>query len=309
MLPPLHQFQYKAIESALRGEEKAWFKARMRQISKIFDAMPKIYEQDGKGNEAIAYLHYFNSSWDWYITEKDAAQKQGFGLVRGFETELGYIDFVEITKAGAELDLHFEPTTLGEIRERLEKSAHDSWQLQEEFKPDKNFVRNFTQEALRQMAENDLLPADYDDWGAKIYECDGTYRTVAHICATRGTLPDNYEQWDIADWDGETVAHTAAAFARLPDHYNQWWLKNKESWTVAHEVVHNRRSPDHLYNAAHTWLINHPEILSRNEKILYADELAEAARKAFEQEQSDGLMVMEPHTQATEEAEGSTPGM
>jgi hypothetical protein len=308
MLPPLHLSQGKAIEHALcSSEERVWYKKRLRQISKIFDAMPQLYEQDGKGDNAIAYLHYFNSSWDWYITEKDAEQKQGFGLVKGFETELGYIDLVEITKAGAELDLYFEPTTLGEIRERLEKCADISLKPQEE--PDSNFKRDLLQQVLLDLAENDMLPASFKDWFVKIYECDGTYRTVAHICAARGTLPDKYEQWDIVDWDGDTVAHTAAAFAHLPDHYDQWGLKDKGGWTVAHEAAHNRRTPDHLYNAAHTWLINHPEILSKNEKILYADELAEAARKAFEQEKSDALSVVDPNTQVTGEAQGLTPGM
>jgi hypothetical protein len=49
-------------------------------------------------------------------------QHQAFGLVSlGYEPELGYISLPEILKAGAELDLHWTPTTVGEILEK--KSA------------------------------------------------------------------------------------------------------------------------------------------------------------------------------------------
>ncbi|MHB1531426.1 hypothetical protein [Acidithiobacillus sp.] len=55
--------------------------------------MPKNYDTDGQGGDAVAFLHYFTGSWDWYITEKDVdsddkGQIQAFGLVKGYETEL-----------------------------------------------------------------------------------------------------------------------------------------------------------------------------------------------------------------------------
>ena len=54
--------------------------------------MPKSYETEGQGKEAIVTLHYFTGSWDWYITEKDKEEEQlqAFGLVSGFEKEYGY---------------------------------------------------------------------------------------------------------------------------------------------------------------------------------------------------------------------------
>ena len=81
--------------------------------------MPETYGQDGMGDKAIAHLHYFKGSMDWYITEKDmeGEQLQAFGMVdMGYGPELGYISIAELVQNGIELDLHFTPMTLGEIK-------------------------------------------------------------------------------------------------------------------------------------------------------------------------------------------------
>lgn len=47
-------------------------------------------------------------------------QHQAFGLVKMFETELGYISIVELCQQPTvELDFHFTPRTLGEIKKGL----------------------------------------------------------------------------------------------------------------------------------------------------------------------------------------------
>ena len=61
--------------------------------------MHKVYEQGGKGDAAIVHLHYFTSSGDWYITERDTsvAQHQAFGSADlGYGPELGYISIAEL---------------------------------------------------------------------------------------------------------------------------------------------------------------------------------------------------------------------
>jgi hypothetical protein len=106
-------------EGANRGEEKQYFRDKIAELSKRIADMPKTYEQDGKGDQAIAYLHYFRGSGDWYITEKDMEDgvTQAFGLADlGQGGELGYISITELVKAGVELDLHFEPKTLAAIK-------------------------------------------------------------------------------------------------------------------------------------------------------------------------------------------------
>ena len=115
--------QREAIKDFVYGEEGPFFAEKLVELQNIIGDMPKSYETDGQGEEAIAYLHYFKNGWDWYITEKDAEddQQQAFGLVSGHEVELGYISIAELTAKGveAELDLHWTPKTLREIKEEL----------------------------------------------------------------------------------------------------------------------------------------------------------------------------------------------
>lgn len=92
----------------------------------IREAIPALYEQDGKGREAIAYVHYFCpwNGWDWYGTEFDG-EDTFFGLVRGFEEELGYFSLSELSDLkvapggyainAVERDIHWEPKPLSEV--------------------------------------------------------------------------------------------------------------------------------------------------------------------------------------------------
>jgi hypothetical protein len=89
----------------------------------IRKALPALYSQDGKGDQAVAYVKFFSpyTNWTWYGTEFDG-DDTFFGLVIGFETELGYFSLSElegVERAGlplVERDLDFRPTTLGEVR-------------------------------------------------------------------------------------------------------------------------------------------------------------------------------------------------
>ena len=84
---------------------------------------PMLRAQDSKGDAAIAYVKIFDptGSWTWYITEWDGTE-EAFGLVNGFEQELGYISLQELSDVagrmgiGLEIDVWFKPTTLGEIK-------------------------------------------------------------------------------------------------------------------------------------------------------------------------------------------------
>ncbi len=85
--------------------------------------LPALYSQDGKGDDAIAYVKFFTpfSSWTWYATEFDG-DDTFFGLVVGLETELGYFSLSELdglARKGlplVERDLYWTPTRLGDIR-------------------------------------------------------------------------------------------------------------------------------------------------------------------------------------------------
>ena len=99
-----------------------------RLITKeLGEKIPPLYANDGaeKPDEVKAVVKLFSiiSNWTWYITEWDANSGVCFGLVDGFEAEMGYFDLTELSEIVAagtvpvvERDLDFRPTTLGEIR-------------------------------------------------------------------------------------------------------------------------------------------------------------------------------------------------
>ena len=86
----------------------------------IREQLPPLYSQDGKGGKAIAYVKFFIGSWTWWATEFDG-EDTFFGLVEGFEKELGYFSLSELENTRGpmglpiERDLYFQPKTLEEI--------------------------------------------------------------------------------------------------------------------------------------------------------------------------------------------------
>jgi hypothetical protein len=119
--PFMPKDEYKAIKTGLAGEESEYFAEKLQRLAELLKTMPRVYGQDGKGDQAIAYLHYFKGNMDWWITELDSSkeQHQAFGLADiGYGGELGYISIVEIVTGGVELDLHWQPKTLAEIKQK-----------------------------------------------------------------------------------------------------------------------------------------------------------------------------------------------
>jgi hypothetical protein len=103
------------------SEEAEYFDDKIDEFAKRVSEMPKTYETDGQGDDALVVLHYFYGSWDWYITEKDMEneQHQAFGLTAGDFTELGYISIKELIANGVELDIHWTPKKLGIVKKAL----------------------------------------------------------------------------------------------------------------------------------------------------------------------------------------------
>jgi hypothetical protein len=77
-----------------------------------------------KGLNAIAQVKFFtsDSNWTWYASEFDG-EDTFFGLVSGFEVELGYFSLKELQEVKGPLglqierDIYFEPQTLGRLIE------------------------------------------------------------------------------------------------------------------------------------------------------------------------------------------------
>ena len=91
------------------------------------DAIPPLYANDGADapDAIVAPAKLFSpyNGWRSYITEWEAENGLCFGLVEGFETELGYFhltELAEVTVFGSvpavERDLYWAPQTLGEMR-------------------------------------------------------------------------------------------------------------------------------------------------------------------------------------------------
>jgi hypothetical protein len=86
--------------------------------------LPPLYSQDGKGDEAIAHVKFFSpySNWTWFATEFDG-EDTFFGLVQGFEEELGYFSLMELDETtvmggvpAVERDCYWDARPLSECR-------------------------------------------------------------------------------------------------------------------------------------------------------------------------------------------------
>lgn len=110
--------QEEAIREALKGDDWQFFADKINELVVLIGQTPRTYQNPGKGDETMCYLHYFKHSFDAYITEIDIIPdlNQCFGYADlGFGPELGYISLPELLANGVELDLHFEPRPWSQI--------------------------------------------------------------------------------------------------------------------------------------------------------------------------------------------------
>jgi hypothetical protein len=87
-------------------------------------------------------------------------------------------------------------------------------------------------EDYMRMAREGTLPDGFDQW--ELADEDGT--TVAHVVARYGRLPVGFDGWELADNNGTTVAHVAAMVGNLPGGFDRWDLADKNGRTVADAV-------------------------------------------------------------------------
>jgi Protein of unknown function (DUF2958) len=96
----------------------------VRLLTKALEAaLPPLYSQENNP-DPLCRVKFFTptSNWTWYGIEYDPVERRFFGLVDGFEKELGYftLDELESVKGplglGIERDLWFKPTRLSELK-------------------------------------------------------------------------------------------------------------------------------------------------------------------------------------------------
>ena len=88
------------------------------------EQLPALYANEEAGLDANAQVKFFtpDSNWTWYASEFDG-EDIFFGLVSGFEVELGYFSLSELESVTGPLglpierDMHFQPKSLKELME------------------------------------------------------------------------------------------------------------------------------------------------------------------------------------------------
>ena len=107
--------------------------------NELIEEMPRLYKQDGKGEQATVHAHLFGPLGDFYLTEVNQAGTEAFGWSRlsGMAdcAELGYISITELqdmltkytrrpslltVKYMIERDLYFTKDTLENIKKRYD---------------------------------------------------------------------------------------------------------------------------------------------------------------------------------------------
>ena len=139
--------------------------------------IPKMDSQDGLGDNAIVYAHYFNpyGIGEWWILEWDGKDEM-FGYADLGYPELGYISLSElesVSVGGMELpierDLHWQQKTLGQVKSGLKSSygaeshgysyayndGHSDARKREEYRPNLSSTKQESdfKKILKQKAE------------------------------------------------------------------------------------------------------------------------------------------------------------
>ena len=161
------------------------------------------------------------SGWTWYITEMDPVTGQCFGLVDGFEKEIGYFDLTELAKStvfggvpAVERDLYWEPMTLGEIKNG---SQGDSSPSEGETMTDETG----TQDAVS--AEEFLFGTAADDAIADIAEALSASDPTDEVGDTEAAAKPEAEpetadeEPDVADDEDEAVEQPVPADTKTTD--------------------------------------------------------------------------------------------
>jgi hypothetical protein len=125
------------IEWLAEAVESPVHPAHMLMNDEIKATLPPLYTNEKLGLDAVAPLKFFqpDGQWTWYASEGSPVDEDGnydtdkpkvdfifFGLVSGFDIELGYFSLSELqaVRGGLNLpierDLYFEPKTLREIK-------------------------------------------------------------------------------------------------------------------------------------------------------------------------------------------------
>jgi hypothetical protein len=99
---------------------------------------PPLLAQDGKGQRATVYAHYFIGNCDWFVTEYDPTEDRAFGwacLGDRQNAELGYMSIAEMEEVivgpgfRVDHDDDWQPVTLAEAIARLDGKPTEEYRV------------------------------------------------------------------------------------------------------------------------------------------------------------------------------------
>ena len=124
--------QRMAIAQAIRDEEGQYFIDLLVNLKYVIENMPRTYETEKlQTKDKVVHLHYFRGSVDAWVVERDMGdskyqaeigpQHQAFGAITMInesigDSEWGYFSIQELIENGIELDLHWTPKTVKEVK-------------------------------------------------------------------------------------------------------------------------------------------------------------------------------------------------
>lgn len=114
-----------AVRDFLGSEEWEFYADTVIRLTRLVEVMPKLYSTEKLGDDAPVSLHYFAGNAHWYLIEREIRAGQPdsvfcYASLWGDEYEYGYVDMAELLKNGAELDFHFEPRPMRDLKAMLE---------------------------------------------------------------------------------------------------------------------------------------------------------------------------------------------
>ena len=215
----------KDTDAAIWQDEHSGKRGHQLMTQKLAEAIPALGANENAldYDEVLAPAKLFSpySNWTWYITEMDPVTGQCFGLVEGFEREIGYFDLTELAETtvfggvpAVERDLYWEPRTLGEIKRW---SQGDSSLSEGETMTDETGTQDAVsaEEFLFGTAANDA-PADIDEALSASDATDEVGDTEA--AAEPEAEPETAdEEPDVADDADEAAEQPAPADSETTD--------------------------------------------------------------------------------------------
>ena len=109
------------------------------------------------------------------------------------------------------------------------------------------------------MAQNGTLPKDFNQWNLAGGDVSDT---VAHIAARYGHLSKDFKDWSLTNENGWTVAHEAAWWGNLSKDFSLWNIcttRTRVGWSVAHAAALNGKLPKGFHKS-------HPDVSKMKDK-------------------------------------------